>query len=108
SQRELARQKNVKKQSDSVKGNRRDDGSCSRSRKRQRRRRRGPGSFVASCPTLSPSARVPGAGPITTPFAPSLRRVPSVLPTPRVASLPLGHSGGLLVLFIPARLTPKY
>ncbi|KAK2082650.1 hypothetical protein P7K49_040031 [Saguinus oedipus] len=55
----------MKKQSDSVKGKRRDDGfllppasrgtrrSCSRSRKRQTRRRRNPSSFVASSsPTM--------------------------------------------------------
>ncbi|XP_021048860.1 small EDRK-rich factor 2 isoform X1 [Mus pahari] len=128
-QRELARQKNMKKQSDSVKGKRRDDGlsaaarkqsapsslppgtrrSCSRSRKRQTRRRRNPSSSVASCPTLLPSACVPGAsptmleflpvvltGPSTdgTPFALSLQRVPFVLPFPQVAALPLGHSWG--------------
>uniref|UniRef100_A0A8C0HUW7 Small EDRK-rich factor 2 n=1 Tax=Balaenoptera musculus TaxID=9771 RepID=A0A8C0HUW7_BALMU len=165
-QRELARQKNMKKQSDSVKGKRRDDGlsaaarkqrvgiqqphaefcpihfhlilcalhppascpfcplvppsapsslppgtrrSCSRSRKRQTRRRRNPSSFVASCPTLLPFACVPGASPTTLafspvvltgpstdgiPFALSLQRVPFVLPSPQVASLPLGHSWG--------------
>ncbi|PNJ15665.1 SERF2 isoform 10 [Pongo abelii] len=165
-QRELARQKNMKKQSDSVKGKRRDDGlsaaarkqrvgvqqpnaelspihfhlilcalhppascpfcplvppsapsslplgtrrSCSRSRKRQTRRRRNPSSFVASCPTLLPFACVPGASPTTlafppvvltgpstdgNPFALSLQRVPFVLPSPQVASLPLGHSRG--------------
>nr|KAF6393692.1 small EDRK-rich factor 2 [Pipistrellus kuhlii] len=170
-QRELARQKNMKKQSDSGKGKRRDDGlsaaarkqsslpfillweysshtlkfcpihfhlilcalhppascpfcplvppsapsslplgtrrSCSRSRKRQTRRRRNPSSFVASCPTLLPFACVPGAsptklafppvvltGPSTDgiPFAPSLQRAPFVLPSPQVASLPLGHA----------------
>ncbi|XP_024423587.1 small EDRK-rich factor 2 isoform X2 [Desmodus rotundus] len=128
-QRELARQKNMKKQSDSVKGKRRDDGlsaaarkqsapsslppgtprSCSRSRKRQTRRRRNPSSFVASCPTLLPFACVPGASPTMLVFPPvvltgpstdgipialSLQRVPFVLPSPQVASLPLGPSWG--------------
>uniref|UniRef100_A0A8C5KHW5 Small EDRK-rich factor 2 n=1 Tax=Jaculus jaculus TaxID=51337 RepID=A0A8C5KHW5_JACJA len=110
-QRELARQKNVKKQGDSVKGKRRDEGlaaaarkhsapsplppgtrrSCSRSRKRQTKRRRNPSSFVASCPTLLPFACVPAPG---IPFALSLQRVPSVLPSPQVDSLPLDHSWG--------------
>uniref|UniRef100_A0A2I3N1P3 Small EDRK-rich factor 2 n=3 Tax=Cercopithecinae TaxID=9528 RepID=A0A2I3N1P3_PAPAN len=82
--------------------------SCSRSRKRQMRRRN-PSSFVASCPTLLPFACVPGASPTTLafppvvltgpstdsiPFALSLQRVPFVLPSPQVASLPLGHSQG--------------
>uniref|UniRef100_A0A8I5ZPE8 Small EDRK-rich factor-like N-terminal domain-containing protein n=1 Tax=Rattus norvegicus TaxID=10116 RepID=A0A8I5ZPE8_RAT len=73
-QRELALQKNMKKQSNSVKGKHREDGlsaatreqsalssllpgtqrSCSRSMKRQKRRKRSPSSFVASCPTLLP------------------------------------------------------
>uniref|UniRef100_A0A8C6FLY7 Small EDRK-rich factor 2 n=1 Tax=Moschus moschiferus TaxID=68415 RepID=A0A8C6FLY7_MOSMO len=76
--------------------------SCSRSRKRQTRRRRNPSSFVASCPTLLPFACVPGASPITLafspvvltgpstdgiPFAPSLQRVPFVLPTPQGSGL---------------------
>uniref|UniRef100_A0A2K6TCB7 Small EDRK-rich factor 2 n=1 Tax=Saimiri boliviensis boliviensis TaxID=39432 RepID=A0A2K6TCB7_SAIBB len=109
---ELVCQKNMKKQSDSVKGKRRDDGlsaatrkSCSRSRKRQTRRTN-PSSFVASCPTFLPFTCVPGASPITLefpsvvltgpstdgiPFALSLQRVPFVLPSPQVASLPLGH-----------------
>uniref|UniRef100_A0A8C0QB58 Small EDRK-rich factor 2 n=5 Tax=Canis lupus TaxID=9612 RepID=A0A8C0QB58_CANLF len=102
--------------------------SCSRSRKRQTRRRRNPSSFVASCPTLLPFACVPGASPTTLafspvvltgpstdgiPFALSLQRVPFVLPSPQVASLPLGHawgSGGyhFPVFFIPVGLTPKY
>uniref|UniRef100_A0A2K5KYQ2 Small EDRK-rich factor 2 n=1 Tax=Cercocebus atys TaxID=9531 RepID=A0A2K5KYQ2_CERAT len=82
--------------------------SCSRSRKRQTRRRN-PSSFVASCPTLLPFACVPGASPTTLafppvvltgpstdgiPFALSLQRVPFVLRSPQVASLPLGHSWG--------------
>uniref|UniRef100_A0A8C6DEM5 Small EDRK-rich factor 2 n=1 Tax=Moschus moschiferus TaxID=68415 RepID=A0A8C6DEM5_MOSMO len=82
--------------------------SCSRSRKRQTRTRNS-SSFVASCPTLLPFACVPGASPVTLAFspvvltgpstdgisfAPSLQRVPFVLPTPQVASLPLGHSWG--------------
>ncbi|KAB0355652.1 hypothetical protein FD755_021593 [Muntiacus reevesi] len=109
--RELARQKNMKKQSDSVKGKRRDDGlsAAARNRKRQTRRRRNPSSFVASCPTLLPFACVPGASPTTlavsplvltgpsadgTPSALTLQRVPFVLPSPQVASLPLGHSWG--------------
>uniref|UniRef100_A0A8C9GH92 Small EDRK-rich factor-like N-terminal domain-containing protein n=1 Tax=Piliocolobus tephrosceles TaxID=591936 RepID=A0A8C9GH92_9PRIM len=103
-QRELARQKNMKKQSDSVKGKRRDDGlsaaarkqsapsslppgtrrSCSRSRKRQTRRRRNPSSFVASCPTLLPFACVPGASPTTLAFP------PVVLTGPFCASFPSG------------------
>ncbi|KAB0384614.1 hypothetical protein FD755_006531, partial [Muntiacus reevesi] len=103
-QRELARQKNMKKQSDSVKGKRRDDGlSAASRRKRQTRRRRNPSGFVASCPTLSPFARVPGVSP-TMPaglscgltvrlrrhtLRPESARVPSVLPAPQVASLPL-------------------
>lgn len=64
---------------------------------------------MASCPTLLPYACVPGAsptmleflpvvltGPSTDgiPFALSLQRVPFVLPSPQVASLPLGHSWG--------------
>uniref|UniRef100_A0A8C8U9Q7 Small EDRK-rich factor 2 n=1 Tax=Peromyscus maniculatus bairdii TaxID=230844 RepID=A0A8C8U9Q7_PERMB len=81
-QRELACQKNLKKQSDLVKGKRRDDGlsaaarkqrtrrSCGRSRKRQRRRRRNPSSFVASRPTLLPCACVPGASPAMLEFPP--------------------------------------
>uniref|UniRef100_A0A2K6DSK4 Small EDRK-rich factor 2 n=1 Tax=Macaca nemestrina TaxID=9545 RepID=A0A2K6DSK4_MACNE len=73
--------------------------SCSRSKNRQTRRRRNPSSFVASCPTLLPFACVPGAmltGPSTNgiPFALRLQRVPFVLPSPQVASLPLGHSQG--------------
>uniref|UniRef100_A0A2K5CUX7 Uncharacterized protein n=1 Tax=Aotus nancymaae TaxID=37293 RepID=A0A2K5CUX7_AOTNA len=82
---------------------------CSRSRKRQTRRRRNPSSLVASCPTLLPFARVPGASPTALafppvvltgpgtdgiPFALSLQRAPFVLPSAQVASLPLGHSRG--------------
>uniref|UniRef100_A0A2K5HU02 Small EDRK-rich factor 2 n=1 Tax=Colobus angolensis palliatus TaxID=336983 RepID=A0A2K5HU02_COLAP len=104
-QRELAHQKNMKKQSDSVKGQRRDDGLSAAGRKQrdseimQTRRRRNPSSFVASCPTLLPFACVPGAmltGPSTNgiPFALSLQRVLFVLPSPQVASLPLGHCPG--------------
>ncbi|EFB29081.1 hypothetical protein PANDA_014887, partial [Ailuropoda melanoleuca] len=80
--------------------------SCGRSRKGPKRRRN-PSSFVASGPTLLPFACVPGASPTMlassplvltgtspdgTPFALSLRQVPSVLPSPQVASFPLGHS----------------
>uniref|UniRef100_A0A8C2QQ94 Uncharacterized protein n=1 Tax=Cricetulus griseus TaxID=10029 RepID=A0A8C2QQ94_CRIGR len=101
-------QKNMRKQSDPIKGKgtRR---SCSRSRKRQTRRRN-PSSFVAWCPTLLSYACVPGTsptmleflpvvltGPSTDdgiPFALSLQRVPFVLPSPQAASLPLGHSWG--------------
>uniref|UniRef100_A0A8C3W1T5 Uncharacterized protein n=1 Tax=Catagonus wagneri TaxID=51154 RepID=A0A8C3W1T5_9CETA len=83
--------------------------SRSRSRKRQTGRRRNPSSFVALCPTLLPFACVPGASPTTLafspvvltgpstdgiPFALSLQRVPFVLPSPQVASLPLGHPWG--------------
>ncbi|XP_049563810.1 uncharacterized protein LOC125963937 [Orcinus orca] len=120
-QQELTCQKNMKKQSDLVKGKRQADGlsaaatskgtqrSCSRNRKRQTRRRGNPSSFVASCPTPLPFACVPGASPTTLAFSPvvltgpstdgisfalSLQRVPFVLPSPQVASLPLGHSWG--------------
>uniref|UniRef100_A0A2I2ZLY4 Uncharacterized protein n=1 Tax=Gorilla gorilla gorilla TaxID=9595 RepID=A0A2I2ZLY4_GORGO len=63
----------------------------SRSRRRQKRRRRNPSSFVASCPTLLPFAYVTGASPTTLTFPPAvLQRVPFVLPSPQVASLPLG------------------
>ncbi|XP_060004985.1 small EDRK-rich factor 2 isoform X1 [Lagenorhynchus albirostris] len=106
-QRELARQKNMKKQSDSVKGKRRDDGlsaaarkqsapsslppgtrrSCSRSRKRQTRRRRNPSSFVASCPTLLPFACVPGASPTTLAFSPVVLTGPSTDGIPFALSL---------------------
>uniref|UniRef100_A0A671DZ35 Small EDRK-rich factor 2 n=1 Tax=Rhinolophus ferrumequinum TaxID=59479 RepID=A0A671DZ35_RHIFE len=106
-QRELARQKNMKKQSDSVKGKRRDDGlsaaarkqsapsslppgtrrSCSRSRKRQTRRRRNPSSFVASCPTLLPFACVPGASPTTLAFPPVVLTGPSTDGIPFALSL---------------------
>ena len=65
-----------------------------------------PSSFVASCATLLPLACVPEAsaptlgfpatgllGPMTdgVPFALSLQRVPFVLPSPQVASLPFSH-----------------
>uniref|UniRef100_A0A2K6LB30 Small EDRK-rich factor-like N-terminal domain-containing protein n=2 Tax=Rhinopithecus TaxID=542827 RepID=A0A2K6LB30_RHIBE len=104
-QRELAHQKNMKKDSAEMTGfllpsaSRGTRRSCSRSKKRQTRRRRNPSSFVASCPTLLPFACVPGAmltGPSTNgiPFALSLQRVLFVLPSPQVASLPLGHSPG--------------
>ncbi|XP_048649461.1 small EDRK-rich factor 2 isoform X4 [Marmota marmota marmota] len=106
-QRELARQKNMKKQSDSVKGKRRDDGlsaaarkqsapsslppgtrrSCSRSRKRQTRRRRNPSSFVASCPTLLPFACVPGASPTMLAFPPVVLTGPSTDGIPFALSL---------------------
>uniref|UniRef100_A0A2K5IS89 Small EDRK-rich factor-like N-terminal domain-containing protein n=1 Tax=Colobus angolensis palliatus TaxID=336983 RepID=A0A2K5IS89_COLAP len=100
---------NRKKQSGSVKGKCRDDGlsaaaaskgaqrPSSRSRKRQTRRRRNPSSFVASCPTLLPFTCVTGASPTTVTFPPAiLQRVPFVLPSPQVASLPLAtpRSGG--------------
>uniref|UniRef100_A0A8C2R113 Uncharacterized protein n=1 Tax=Capra hircus TaxID=9925 RepID=A0A8C2R113_CAPHI len=66
-------------------------------------KREGGTQVVASCPALLPSACVPGGSPTTWltgpstdggPFALSLQRVPLVLPTPQVASLPLGHSWG--------------
>uniref|UniRef100_A0A2K5CKP8 Small EDRK-rich factor-like N-terminal domain-containing protein n=1 Tax=Aotus nancymaae TaxID=37293 RepID=A0A2K5CKP8_AOTNA len=121
-QRELAHQKNMKKQSNSVKGRRRDDrlfvaaGKPSApsslppgSRRRQTRRRRHPTIFVAACPALLPFACVPRASPTTLAFPPvvltgpsadgihfalSLQRVSFVPPSPQVASLTLGHSWG--------------
>uniref|UniRef100_A0A2K6AYB3 Uncharacterized protein n=1 Tax=Macaca nemestrina TaxID=9545 RepID=A0A2K6AYB3_MACNE len=97
----------MKKQSDSVKGKRRDDGlsaaarkqsapsslppgtrrSCSRSRKRQTRRRRNPSSFMASCPTLLPFACVPGASPTTLAFPPVVLTGPSTDGIPFALSL---------------------
>ncbi|CAO2578489.1 Small EDRK-rich factor 2 [Lemmus lemmus] len=114
-QRELAHQKNMKKQSDSVKLKRRDDGlsaaarkqsapsslppgtrsSCSRSRKRQTRRRRNPSSFVALCLTLLPYACVPGDSLTMLEFLPVVLTGPSTDGIPfAVASPSLGHSWG--------------
>lgn len=63
---------------------------------------------LASSPLL-----LTGPSPDGTPFALSLRQVPSVLPSPQVPSFPLGHAcgrGGYLfpVVFFPVGLTPKY
>lgn len=117
---ELAGQKSKKEQSNSVKGKRRDDGpsvaackqrtwrSCSRCRKRQTRRTRNPSSFAPSCPSLLPSACVPGASATALAFpavvlrGPSSESVPIALSPagpfcasfPRGASLPLGHTWG--------------
>lgn len=115
-QRELAPQKNMKKQNNSVKGKRPDDRLFAaahkqrdseimpQKQKRQMRRRRNPGSFVASCPALfalrlcawsqshhaafSPVVPVRSSTDVGIPFALSLQRAPFVLPTPQVASLP--------------------
>ncbi|XP_045394010.1 uncharacterized protein LOC123628363 [Lemur catta] len=137
-QRELARQKNMKKQSDSVKGKCRDDGLSAASRKqrdseimqqKQKKANEKKEEPKWLCGFVSnPLACVPGASPTTLafplvvltgpstdgiPFVLSLQRVPFVLPSPQVASLPLGHSWGrggypFPVFFIPMRLTSKY
>ena len=90
--------------------------SCSRSWERQKGRGK-PSSFGASCATLLPLACVPEAsaptlgfpaaglpGPRTdgVPFALSLQRVPFVLPSPQVASLPFSHSQRVRGLSFPS------
>ena len=84
--------------------------------KRQKGRGK-PSSFVASCATLLPLDCVPEAsaptlvfpvagllGPTTdgVPFALSLQRVPFVLPSPQVTSLPFGHSQRVRGLSFPS------
>nr|XP_044996891.1 small EDRK-rich factor 1-like [Jaculus jaculus] len=121
-QRELALQKNMKKQSDSVKGKRRDDGLSAAARKqrdseimqqkqKKANEKKEGGTQVALWLRVQPScpSPVPGASPTMLafppvvitgpsthgiPFALSLQRVPSVLPSRQVASLPLVHSWG--------------
>ena len=92
----------MKKQSHSVQGKRRDDGLPAAARKERdseirqqtqkkaKEKEEGPGSSVAPCPSLSPSARVPGASPITLAVSPVRSRVPAPIarPPPRVCGGP--------------------
>ncbi|KAL1785171.1 hypothetical protein HispidOSU_029168 [Sigmodon hispidus] len=92
-QRELARQKNMKKQSDSVKGKRRDDGLSAAARKQrdseimQQKQKKANEKKEEPNPTMLEFLPVVLTGPSTDgiPFALSLQRV---------APLPLGHSWG--------------
>ncbi|KAL0590957.1 LOW QUALITY PROTEIN: Small EDRK-rich factor 2 [Plecturocebus cupreus] len=93
---ELARQKNMTKQSDSVKGKRRDDGlsaaACKQrdseimQQKKANEKKEEP-NFVASCPTLWPFACVPGASPTTPAFPPVVLTGPSTDGIPFALSL---------------------
>ena len=131
-QQELARQKNMKKQSNSVKGKHWADGAIvpqtedtqiMQQKLKKAKGSRNPGSFVASCASLLPFACVPEAsapmlafpaavliGPQVcsqartdgAPLALHLQRVPSVLPSPQVTPLPLGHSQRVRGLSFPS------
>ncbi|KAB0362970.1 hypothetical protein FD754_007126 [Muntiacus muntjak] len=91
-QRELARQKNMKKQSNSVKRKRRDDRLPAAARKQRDSEimQQNPSSFVASCPALSPCACVPGASPITPAVSPVelTAPAPKARPSPWVCAVP--------------------
>ena len=126
SQQELARQKNKKRQSSSVKGKHwaagtivpQAQGHADHAAEAEKGKREG-GSQVAlelcvqpSCPWPVHLKPVPprwgflpqGSGPRTdgVPFAMSLQWVPFVLPSPQVASLPFSHSQKVRGLYFPS------
>ncbi|KAH0507911.1 Small EDRK-rich factor 2 [Microtus ochrogaster] len=86
-QRELACQKNMKKQSDSVKGKRQDDGLSAAACKQR-------DSEIMQQKQKKENEKKEEPNTDGIPFALSLQRVPFVLPSPQVASLPTGHSWG--------------